>query len=46
VCNIEVEVEVYLQPTASQPASLGVGLPSEAHDQFSVFCLAIEGFLT
>jgi hypothetical protein len=42
--EVEVEVEVNLQPTVSQPVSLG-WLPSRAHDQIFVFCLTIAGFL-
>jgi hypothetical protein len=37
-----VEVEV---TTDGQSASLGVGLPSLAHDQIFVFCLTIVGLL-
>jgi hypothetical protein len=39
--KVQVEAEVKLQLTVSRPAYLGVGLPSGAHDQIFVFCLAI-----
>jgi hypothetical protein len=42
--STKVEVEVQLQPTASRPVYLGVGLPSGAHGQILVFSLTIVGF--
>jgi hypothetical protein len=36
---LSVEVEVNLRLTVSLPVSLGVGLPSRAHNQTFVFCL-------
>jgi hypothetical protein len=43
--HLEVEVEVILRPTVSQPVCLNAGLPSGAYDQIFVFCLTVAGFL-
>jgi hypothetical protein len=43
--NLQVEVEVNLRPTVSQPVCLGVGLTFGTHEEVFLFCLTIAGFL-